>query len=131
MPKEKSQKEKEEKKLDEELDRAEKVFIEREKKEKEAKKEKKAEEGYNPWKVLVYPHLAEKSMNMVELENKLVFIVNRNAKRSEIKEAIEKGFNVGVDHVNVEITMKGQKKAYIKLAPGYDAADIASRLGML
>ena len=40
---------------------------------KEPKKEvKKEEPKYNPWNVLKYPHLAEKSMNMVELENKLI-----------------------------------------------------------
>lgn len=132
MPKEKkSQKEKMDgKKLDEEIDKAEKAFLEKEK-EKPAKEGKKIEGAYNPWNVLVYPHLAEKSMNMVELENKLVFVVNRKATKTEIREAVERGFNVGVDRINVEITTKGQKKAYIKLSPGYDASDIASRLGML
>lgn len=86
---------------------------------------------YNPWKVLLYPHLAEKSMNMVELENKLVFIVNRKSNKKEIKEAIEKGFDVKVANVKTEITRKNQKKAYIKLAEGYEAADVASRLGMI
>lgn len=98
---------------------------------KKAGKEAKKEEVYNPWKVLMYPHLAEKSMNMVELENKLVFIVNRKAKKAEIKEAIERGFGVKVLAVNMEITQKGNKKAYIKLHPDYMAADIASRLGMI
>ncbi|MFQ5647704.1 MAG: 50S ribosomal protein L23 [Candidatus Aenigmatarchaeota archaeon] len=79
----------------------------------------------------MYPHLAEKSMNMVELENKLIFIVNRNASKPEIKRAVEEGFGVKVLAVNVEITQKGHKKAYIKLHPDHMAADIASRLGMI
>lgn len=91
----------------------------------------RGKEGYDPWKVLIYPHLAEKSINMVELENKLVFIVKKNAIKSQIKEAVENGFNVKVLSVNVEITMKGQKKAYIKLSPEHSAADIATRLGMI
>jgi large subunit ribosomal protein L23 len=91
----------------------------------------RGKEGYDPWKVLIYPHLAEKSMNMVELENKLVFIVKKDATKSRIKEAVENGFNVKVLSVNVEITMKGQKKAYIKLSPEHSAADIATRLGMI
>ncbi len=86
---------------------------------------------YNPWGILLYPHLAEKSMNMVELENKLVFMVSKKANKKDIKEAIEKGFEVKVAEVKTEITTKGQKKAYIKLAEGYEAADIASRLGMI
>lgn len=86
---------------------------------------------YNPWGILLYPHLAEKSMNMVEMENKLVFIVSRKANKKDIKEAIEKGFDVKVADVKTEITRKNQKKAYIKLAEGYEAADVASRLGMI
>jgi len=86
---------------------------------------------YNPWGILLYPHLAEKSMNMVEMENKLVFIVSRKANKKDIKEAVEKGFDVKVAEVKTEITTKGIKKAYIKLAEGYEAADVASRLGMI
>jgi large subunit ribosomal protein L23 len=86
---------------------------------------------YNPWGVLMYPHLAEKSMNMVEMDNKLVFIVSKKANKKDIKEAIEKGFDVKVRGIKTEITTRGQKKAYIKLAEGYEAADVASRLGMI
>ena len=70
-------------------------------------------------------------MNMVEMDNKLVFIVRRDSKRIKIKEAIEKGFGVKVLAVNMLITRKGQKKAYIKLHTDYSAADIATRLGMI
>ncbi|UCD07937.1 MAG: 50S ribosomal protein L23 [Candidatus Aenigmatarchaeota archaeon] len=95
------------------------------------KEEEAKEKIKDPWKVLMYPQLAEKSMNMVEIENKLVFIVNKNAKKEQIKEAIEKQFNVRVIKVNVEVTRKGEKKAYVKLHPDDSAADIASRMGML
>ena len=83
------------------------------------------------WDTLVYPHLTEKSMNMVEIENKLVFIVNRKANKNEIKEAIESEFEVKVDWVKTEITTRGQKKAFIKISPDFSAADIASKLGMI
>jgi large subunit ribosomal protein L23 len=83
------------------------------------------------WDTLVYPHLTEKSMNMVELENKLVFIVNRKANKNDIKEAIEKEFEVKVEWVKTEITTRGQKKAFIKISPDFSAADIASKLGMI
>ncbi|RLI97816.1 MAG: 50S ribosomal protein L23 [Candidatus Aenigmatarchaeota archaeon] len=79
----------------------------------------------------MYPHLAEKSMNMVEIENKLVFIVKRNATKEQIKDAVEKGFDVKVTGINVIITRKGSKKAYVKLSPDNSAADIATRLGMI
>jgi len=104
----------------------------REQKPAEKREEKPGKgKGYNPWDVLRYPHLAEKSMNMVELENKLVFMVSRKSTKSQIKEAVERGFNVKVLSVNVEITRKGAKKAYIKLAPENMASDIASRMGMI
>jgi large subunit ribosomal protein L23 len=85
----------------------------------------------DPWKVLMYPQLAEKSMNMVELENKLIFIVNPRASKEDIKKAVEKNFEVRVIKVSTMISIKGQKKAFVKLHPDDSAADIASRLGML
>ena len=59
----------------------------------EPKVEKKAAVRGNPWDILLYPHLAEKSMNMVEIENKLIFIVRRDAAKPEIKKAVESGFD--------------------------------------
>jgi len=98
---------------------------------KAAEKKLRAVGGSDPWKILMYPHLAEKSMKMVETENKLVFMVRRNAKKGQIKDAIEKAFNVKVIKVNFEITMAGQKKAYVKLSPEFSASDIATRMGMV
>jgi len=102
-------------------------------KEKEKAKEEgeKAKKERNVWDVLIHPHLAEKSMNMVEIENKLVFIVDKKADKKTIKEVIEKEFNVKVDSVKTETTTRGQKKAYVKINPEYSAADIASKFGMI
>ena len=83
------------------------------------------------WDIVKFPHLAEKSMNIVEMENKLVFIVDRKAKKSDIKNAVEGQFNVKVTDVNVVITTKGQKKAFVKLSDKDSASDIASKMGML
>lgn len=102
--------------------------------EKEIKKEKKQKEEkeiYDPWKILLHAHLAEKSIGMVETQNTLSFIVTRKANKKDIREAIEKGFNVEVKKVTVERTRKGVKKAYITLSPKHSAADIATRLGMI
>jgi large subunit ribosomal protein L23 len=99
--------------------------------EKHIKEEKKAKSGKDPWKVLRYPHLAEKSMNMVEFENKLTFVVRRGATKKEIKEAVENLFDVKVLVVQTEITRKGEKKAYAKLSPEHSASEIAARLGMV
>ncbi len=99
--------------------------------EKKKSKPKPETKGIDPWSVIVYPHLTEKSMNMVEMENKLVFIVNRKATKTTIKEAVEKEFEVKVEYVKTEISRKGYKKAYVKLNPEFSAADVASKLGMI
>ncbi|MEM5834380.1 MAG: 50S ribosomal protein L23 [Candidatus Aenigmatarchaeota archaeon] len=85
----------------------------------------------DPYKILRYPYLTEKSISLVEKENKIVFIVDRRATKKQIKEAFEKLFEVKVEKVNTEITLKGEKKAYIKLKPEYKAIDVAMKLGMV
>lgn len=134
MKKEKDTEKNVDNKIREESDKK-KEDVKKEKPKKESKSDTKPVmkpvEGYDPWQILQYPHLAEKSMNMVEMENKLVFVVRRDARKDKIKEAVEKGFGVRVLAVNVTITRKGHKKAYIKLDPNYSAADIATRLGMI
>ena len=112
------------------------------KKPKEKKAEKPAKEKLDqakmiqtkvvdPWDVLLYPHIAEKSMSMVDLQNKIVFVVRMEAGKKQIREAFEKLFDVKVADVKTERTMTGQKKAFIKLDPKNSAADIATRLGIL
>jgi len=88
-------------------------------------------EGFDPYEVVKYPVMTEKTMRMVEEENKLVFIVDRRANKQTIKRAVEELFDVRVDKVWTMITPRGKKKAIVKLAPEYKAVDVAVRLGML
>lgn len=85
----------------------------------------------DPWTILEYPLLTEKSIGKIETENKLVFIVKRKSNKRQIKWATEKAFNVKVTAVKTLVDRKGRKKAWIQLAKEYPAADIATRLGML
>ena len=85
----------------------------------------------DPHKVLLYPQMTEKAVKLIEAENKLTFIVAQGAMRSDVKKAIEVMFEVKVEDVQIEITPKGQKKAYVKLAPEFMADEIASKLGMV
>ena len=66
----------------------------------------------DPYKILLYPHMTEKSIGLVERENKLVFIVDRKANKKEIKRAFEEAFNVKVQSINSLITREGKKKAF-------------------
>lgn len=84
-----------------------------------------------PMDVIKYPHLTEKSVDMVEKENKLVFIVEDKTNKNQIRWAVEEEFDVTVVKVNTLNTMKGNKKAVVKLSEDDNAIDIATRLGML
>ncbi|WP_297063587.1 50S ribosomal protein L23 [Thermococcus sp.] len=84
----------------------------------------------DPYKVIIRPLVTEKAVSLIERENKLTFIVDRRATKADIKRAVEEMFNVKVEKVNTLITMRGEKKAYVKLKPEYDASEVAARLGL-
>lgn len=83
------------------------------------------------WSVLKYPYTTEKTISLAEKENKIVFVVDRKANKPKIKEAFEKAFEVKVAKVNTQISIRGEKKAYIKLKPEFKAADVAVKLGII
>lgn len=85
----------------------------------------------DPWKILKYPYTTEKTIQLAERENKIVFVVDKKANKEKIKTAFEKVFEVKVSKVNTEITIKGEKKAFIKLKPEFKAADVAVKLGII
>lgn len=74
---------------------------------------------------------SEKSLRLMESENKLIFVVDMKARKPEIKKAAEELFNAKVEKVNTFITPKGEKRAYIKFAPDVLAIDIATNLGLM
>ncbi|MDY6770059.1 MAG: 50S ribosomal protein L23 [Candidatus Nanohaloarchaea archaeon] len=82
------------------------------------------------WDVIKHPHLTEKSMDMVDRENKLTLIVDERSTKGDIQDAVEDLFDVDVAKVNT-VNRGNDKKAYVKLAPEHDAMDVATRLGML
>jgi large subunit ribosomal protein L23 len=85
----------------------------------------------DPWTILLHPLLTEKGIGKIEKDNKLVFIVDRDSSKKQIKWAMEKAFTVKVEKVSTMIDRKGRKKAWIKLSKEFSASDIATRLGML
>ncbi|MFB6265707.1 MAG: 50S ribosomal protein L23 [Candidatus Nanohaloarchaea archaeon] len=82
------------------------------------------------WDVIKHPHLTEKSMDMVDRENKLTLIVDERSNKDQVQDAVEELFDVEVEKVNT-VNRGNDKKAYVKLAPEHDAMDVATRLGML
>lgn len=80
--------------------------------------------------IIKYPVATEKCFKLMETENKVVFIVDRKAKKPDIKKAVEEMFSVKVQKVNTLIGVEG-KKAFVKLQKEFNAIDIATKLGLM
>jgi len=85
----------------------------------------------DPYDVVLYPLMTEVASRLLETENKLIFMVNLKASKVDIRKAVEELYDVGVEKVNVLITPRGEKKAFVKLHPDYKAVDVAIKLGIL
>ncbi|HLC50143.1 MAG TPA: 50S ribosomal protein L23 [Candidatus Nanoarchaeia archaeon] len=85
----------------------------------------------DPYKIIKHPLSTEKSIRLMESENKLIFSVAKKSTKKEIKEAIEEMFKVQVASVNTYVTAEGEKRAYIKFSPKNPAIDIATHLGLM
>ncbi len=81
-------------------------------------------------RVVIHPDVTEKSMRLIETENKLVFVVARESNKAQIKAELEKLYEVKVSAINTLITPKGLKKAYVELSPEFKAEEIATRIGI-
>jgi ribosomal protein uL23 len=81
--------------------------------------------------VIKYPLSTEKSIRLMEAENKLVFVVERNADKAAIKKAIEETFKAKVRKVTTHITKDGEKRAFVAFSAETPAIDIATQLGLM
>ena len=84
----------------------------------------------DPYAIIKKPHLTEKTMNAIDQNNELTFVVLLTANKSEIRSAFEDLYAVKVEKVNTQVTSKGEKLAYIKLAAEHSAEDIAVKMGV-
>lgn len=85
------------------------------------------------FQILVAPVISEKSTRLADKHGQVVFKVIPSATKSEVKQAVEKAFDVKVETVQV-VNMRGKikrfgrtpgvrsnwKKAYVRLKEGYD-----------
>ena len=85
----------------------------------------------NPFNVLIKPVLSEKSLKARETSQRYTFIVEKQATKADIKQAVQKIFDVEVEAVNTAITRgkvkrrgmelslgSSKKKAVVTLRPG-------------
>ncbi|XP_052588309.1 60S ribosomal protein L23a-like [Peromyscus californicus insignis] len=77
--------------------------------------------------IIQFPLTTESAMKKIEDNNTLVFIVDVKANKHQIKQAVKKLYDIDVAKVNTLIRPDGEKKAYVRLAPDYDALDVAKK----
>ena len=82
------------------------------------------------YSIIIKPHVTEKTMNLIDENNEIVFVVRRSANKSQIKRAFEDLYEEKVERVNTHITPKGEKVAYIKLVEEEMAEELAVRIGV-
>lgn len=82
-------------------------------------------------RVILYPLATEKSIKLMESENKLIFVVDIKSTKPEIKNAIEEEFKVKVLDVKTLISPGGKKKAYVRFSDETPAIDVATKLGLM
>lgn len=84
----------------------------------------------NPFDVIIHPDVTEKSMKLLESENKLVFAVSLKSNKHDIKNAVETLYEVKVTDVNTLVNPRGVKKAYVQLSPEFRAEEVATKVGI-
>ncbi len=82
-----------------------------------------------PHTILLHPYVTEKTLNLMEVHNSIMFIVKEGSTKPEVKKAFEELFEVKVERVNVKHTRFG-KQAIIKLTKEYKADDVGMRIGI-
>lgn len=79
---------------------------------------------------MIKPITSEKAVKLIDVENTLLFELDRRMSKQEIKKEIESLFGVKV--VAVRTLIKANKKyAYVKLRKENPAIDVATKLGMI
>lgn len=82
------------------------------------------------YQAIKHPLSTEKTIRLMEAENKLVFVVDRKATKQDIRKAFQEAFGIAPDTVNTHIRGR-EKLAYIKLRPETPAIEIATQLGLM
>ena len=72
----------------------------------------------------------EKIVKQIEVDNVLVFVVDRAISKTEIRKEVEDLFGVEVAKVRTH-TLKNKKHAYVKLKSDFPAVDVATKLGVM
>lgn len=81
-------------------------------------------------KVILRPYITEKTFALIEKDARICFIVDREASKDAIKDAIKTLYEENAIDVNTARTING-KKAFVKFETVEKARDLATKIGML
>ncbi|MCD6414815.1 MAG: 50S ribosomal protein L23 [Candidatus Diapherotrites archaeon] len=81
--------------------------------------------------VVRYPLLTEKAVNLIEKENKIVFIVDKASTKQDIRKEVEDQYGVKVGSIKTVVSPKGEKRAFVKLVGKNAAANLATKLNIM
>ena len=80
--------------------------------------------------IIIRPYITEKTFAMVENEQKICFLVKKDASKTMIQEAVQRLFHENTINVQTARTIYG-KKAFVKFESTDKARDLATKIGML
>ena len=80
--------------------------------------------------IIIRPYITEKTFAMVENEQKICFLVKKEASKPMIQEAVNILYHENTTEVQTASTIYG-KKAFVKFESTDKARDLATKIGML
>jgi len=86
---------------------------------------------FDQYRILKFPLTSESAMKKMEDHNTLVFICDTKARKTQIKEAVKKMYDIKTANINTLIRPDGKKKAFVRLPPEVDALDMANKIGII
>ncbi|MEK6899417.1 MAG: 50S ribosomal protein L23 [Nanoarchaeota archaeon] len=79
---------------------------------------------------MIRPVSSEKAVKLIDLENTIVFEVARRSSKEDIKKEVSSLLGVKVDSLRTLIR-NNKKYAYVRFDKSVQAADVASKMGMM
>ena len=61
------------------------------------------------YSIIIKPHVTEKTMNLIDKNNEITFVVKRDANKGQIEGALEELYEEKVARVTTHITPRGNK----------------------
>jgi large subunit ribosomal protein L23 len=81
-------------------------------------------------KIILRPYVTEKTFALVENEQKVCFLVEKEATKPQIVEAVKTLYNEDAINIQTARTIYG-KKAFVKFNSTDKARDLANKIGMM